>query len=899
MLIPFNTLYVLAEEPVNNEPDSKDQTNSESIDDVTNLHWVEGSSATVSWTGVEEANYYSVLVTVYYLDGTTIIGSVNTGTTATELDVQQEIHNIIGDAEYESVGVMATVYAQKKQDGDVLIQSSGVSSNIIEYRLSSLIQIPTPANLVLGDDHYLEFDCDMENPDECIQYAWINVMLSEGPGLGTQVDLKGCFEGTKCRINVEDKLRECYKSHTEDGAAQIQISVQLFGEEGYSNSKESEYSNYIEYQGDLIQIPTPTNLVLGDDYYLEFDCDMENPDECIQYAWINVMLSEGSGLGTQVDLKGCFEGTKCRIDVEDKLRECYKSHTEDGAAQIQISVQLFGEEGYFNSIESEYSNYIEYEGKKAVEVVSIAPDAPIICQSHSYYLGKTIIPEDAYYESIDWSSDDESIFMVDEDGQITGVTPGTANVTATIGDVTATVPVTVYAISSNIEDPNDNEEVTNAAGEIIDDIANNENPNLDDTDIEPEDIEEIKEEIYEAIENGDTFHTDVVAIQQYYEKYKLNWGQIQKATRYLNAQFEGAYNIEVEMYHKDHDNNNHHIGNITELDNEISFTFDLPTGMKEQQSGNTKKYVLVRVHKNSDGTMEYSPVNYEINDDGTFTAQSDQYSDFIWCSVSNENDIELTLAQTKNGIQLTWNELEGAEWYRVYRKTEGGAWGKIATTRKQEYLDKKVENQTEYIYRIVGYNASNEALNKRKECGRLLYIDNVPNTTIELNKSGVKLTWNAVEGTEWYRVYRKTEGGDWSKIATTRKQEFIDKTVENQTEYIYGVVCYNASNEALCKRKECGRILYTDNVPNTTIELNKSGVKLTWNAVEGTEWYRVYRKTEGGDWSKIATTRKQEFIDKTVENQTEYIYGVVCYNASNEALCKRKECGRILFSNEN
>ena len=270
-----------------------------------------------------------------------------------------------------------------------------------------------------------------------------------------------------------------------------------------------------------------------------------------------------------------------------------------------------------------------------VESITLSPAAPIICQGNSYYLGKTITPLDAYYENIEWSSDDESIVTVDENGLITGISPGTANVTATIGEVSATVPVTVYAITSNVADPDDNAEVIDAAGDIIDDIINNDNPDISNTDIDPEDLDEIRDDIVDGIENGDAFYTDIVAIQQYFDLYKKNWGQIQRAARDLNAQFAGAYNIEVEMYHRNSNGNNQHIGNITELDNEITFTFDLPTGMSEQQSGTAKKYVLVRIHRNSDGTMDYSPIDYTINEDGTFTASSDMYSDFVWCVVED------------------------------------------------------------------------------------------------------------------------------------------------------------------------------------------------------------------------------------------------------------------------
>ena len=162
-------------------------------------------------------------------------------------------------------------------------------------------------------------------------------------------------------------------------------------------------------------------------------------------------------------------------------------------------------------------------------------------------------------------------------------------------------------------------------------------------------------------------------MQQYFDVYKENWGQIQKAARDLNAQFEGAYDIEVEMYHKDSNDEQHHIGDITELENEISFTFDLPTGMKEQQSGETKKFVLVRVHKNANGEVEYSTINYTLNGDGTFTAKSDLYSDFIWVSI-DENDsipIDSQNEQIKSFVVRFYREILGRSSEDIAKDQDG------------------------------------------------------------------------------------------------------------------------------------------------------------------------------------------------------------------------------------
>jgi len=120
--------------------------------------------------------------------------------------------------------------------------------------------------------------------------------------------------------------------------------------------------------------------------------------------------------------------------------------------------------------------------------------------------------------------------------------------------------------------------------------------------------------------------------EEHFVKYKNNWGQIQKAARELNAQFAGAYNIEVEMYHKKDDGATHKIGCIEEFENEITFAFDLPTGMSEIQSGYARKYVLVRIHRN-----EIEAIDMEVKN-GKVTAESNGFSDFILLYVDEKTE---------------------------------------------------------------------------------------------------------------------------------------------------------------------------------------------------------------------------------------------------------------------
>lgn len=71
-----------------------------------------------------------------------------------------------------------------------------------------------------------------------------------------------------------------------------------------------------------------------------------------------------------------------------------------------------------------------------VETITVwGPETPLLIgnqpQEASTLLGYSIEPEDAYLQSVRWSTSDEAIATVDENGTVTGLAPGTAVITAT------------------------------------------------------------------------------------------------------------------------------------------------------------------------------------------------------------------------------------------------------------------------------------------------------------------------------------------------------------------------------------------------------------------------------------------------------------------------------------
>ncbi len=152
--------------------------------------------------------------------------------------------------------------------------------------------------------------------------------------------------------------------------------------------------------------------------------------------------------------------------------------------------------------------------------------------------------------------------------------------------------------------------------------------------------------------------------------------------------------------------------------------------------------------------------------------------------------------------------------------------------------------------------------------------------TISNTEYGVKITWAKVKGADSYRVYRKTSKSDWKYLGSTSKTYYTDKTAKTGTKYYYAVKARNeAGNSSLSS--SLSKYYLADPVLKTPSS-TKSGVKLTWNKISGSDGYYVYRKTGTGSYTRIATVKgstKVTYTDKSAKKGKKYTYMVKAYKS--------------------
>ena len=136
--------------------------------------------------------------------------------------------------------------------------------------------------------------------------------------------------------------------------------------------------------------------------------------------------------------------------------------TDEEKARVTINVNEGNIEEYSNQTDwiEDHATYPwrivdpSYSSTVAVTGVTLNKSSLSLAVGGSETLTATVEPENTTDKTVTWSSNKEAIATVDNTGKITAVSAGTATITATAGDKSATCEVTVTAPSEECQHPN-------------------------------------------------------------------------------------------------------------------------------------------------------------------------------------------------------------------------------------------------------------------------------------------------------------------------------------------------------------------------------------------------------------------------------------------------------------
>lgn len=238
-----------------------------------------------------------------------------------------------------------------------------------------------------------------------------------------------------------------------------------------------------------------------------------------------------------------------------------------------------------------------------------------------------------------------------------------------------------------------------------------------------------------------------------------------------------------------------------------------------------------------------------------------------------------------SGVTVKWEAVEGAEAYRVFRKSGNGGWKKVGQTDATSFTDTTAASGTVYTYTVRCTNAAGDIYTSDYDRTgsdlRYLAMSNI--SSLANGNGSVTIKWGKVTGANGYCVYRKTEGESFKKIAQVKGNGSVSYTDKDAnisgTTYIYAVRPYNGTTKGAYIEKS---IAYLSNGTISALANTTAGVNIKWAAVDGAEGYYVYRKPNGGSYTQIAKVtdgKKVSYTDKDAKSGTTYTYAVRAYKA--------------------
>ena len=246
---------------------------------------------------------------------------------------------------------------------------------------------------------------------------------------------------------------------------------------------------------------------------------------------------------------------------------------------------------------------------------------------------------------------------------------------------------------------------------------------------------------------------------------------------------------------------------------------------------------------------------------------------------------ELKITTSAGKPKISWDAVDGAVKYWVYRSTDGKTFKYYDSTTKTTYTNNSTTIGTTYYYKVKAVNvvdgknyASAYSASKSIQCKPA-----APTVSINRSNGKPKLSWKTVSGATKYWIYRSTDGVNFKYWDSTTKTSYTNSGAESGKKYYYRVKAVAVVNgKNIVSANSSTKSLFTSLAkPSVSITTSNGKPKLRWKAVTGADKYYVYRSTDGKTFKYWDSTTKTTYVNSGAKKNTKYYYKVKAVCASN------------------
>lgn len=241
----------------------------------------------------------------------------------------------------------------------------------------------------------------------------------------------------------------------------------------------------------------------------------------------------------------------------------------------------------------------------------------------------------------------------------------------------------------------------------------------------------------------------------------------------------------------------------------------------------------------------------------------------------------------KTSAVISWAGDPLADYYNLYRSTDGTEWSLVKRVYAQTTITYGLEEEKTYFFRVKAARQVNGVVrfSDHSDIAECTLGISAPEY-LNLKRAGtsyVELEWKPVPGATGYRLYRAEGGGAYELVKTVVGTGTKNYNLRSDVIYTYRIaaimqtdICTFKSNYTYAQPIR----LSLEQVENLRTEAwFATGIKLCWDSVEGATAYRLYRTGEDG------ATR----LVKTVPGYQTSTYSLVdgqCYRFLVKPICE-------------
>ena len=241
-----------------------------------------------------------------------------------------------------------------------------------------------------------------------------------------------------------------------------------------------------------------------------------------------------------------------------------------------------------------------------------------------------------------------------------------------------------------------------------------------------------------------------------------------------------------------------------------------------------------------------------------------------------------SVSNTYLGVRIIWNEVSGAAYYGVFRKTGNGSWENLGVTDSTDVIDISVDSGKKYTYTIrcvasdgKTYQSAYDTTGKS-----ITFIDAPFITQVSNTATGMQIKWDKVNGAAKYRVFYKANNeSTWHKAGDTTSTKYTWTKAKSGTNYTFTVRCITSDGKSYTSDYDpYGLGLKYIAAPKlSSVSNTATGVKISWGKVTGAAKYRVFYKANGeSTWHKAGDTTSTSFTWTKAKSGTKYTFTVRC-----------------------